>query len=152
MNQNIKNAHTSVIDDITPNIFINLLRSFVSHFLGVFKNSSSTLSYGIPIWDISTMKSWINIWIGINGRNGRNILDNIILNTSPKSWDKASFMYLTILPYTFLPSIAPLYITSKFCSSKIISLDSLAISVASSTLIATSAECRAGASFTPSPI
>ena len=42
--QNTKNATTSVIDEITPNIIINRLIDLISHFLTFLRNESSTLS------------------------------------------------------------------------------------------------------------
>ena len=98
------------------------------------------------------MKSCSNIWIGSNGRNGKNIAAIVILNTSPKSALRAIFIYFIMFPYTFLPSITPSYITVRLCFSIIMSLASLAIDVAVFTDIPTSALAKLGASLTPSPI
>ena len=75
-----------------------------------------------------------------------------MLNTSPKSELIASFIYFSIFAYTFLPSKTPSNITFKLFSSKIMSLDSFAMSAPVFTQIPTSAECKEAASFTPSPI
>ena len=68
---NIINAIQSITDDVIPITFINFDIPFVFHFFGFLKNSSSTLSYGIPICEKSYIKSWISIWIGNNGKNGK---------------------------------------------------------------------------------
>ena len=52
-NQNIINAIESITDDVIPITFINFDMPLVFYFLGFLKNSSSTLSYGIPIWEKS---------------------------------------------------------------------------------------------------
>ena len=75
-----------------------------------------------------------------------------MLNTSPKSELIASFIYFSIFAYTFLPSKTPSNITFKLFSSKIMSLDSFAMSAPVFTQIPTSAECKEAASFTPSPM
>ena len=61
INQNAKNARTSIIELTGPITFINVPSPFVSHFLGFIKNSSSTLSYGIAICEKSYKKSCISI-------------------------------------------------------------------------------------------
>ena len=60
--------------------------------------------------------------------------------------------YLRMLAKTFRPSTTPASRTSKDFSSRIMSADAFATSTAVSTLIPTSAACKAGASLMPSPM
>ena len=53
----LKKAKTSIIELTGPITFMNVPNPFVFHFLGLSKNSSSTLSYGIPICEKSYKKS-----------------------------------------------------------------------------------------------
>ena len=51
--QKIIKAITSIIELVIPITIIYLDIPLVFHFLGDLINSSSTLSYGIPIWEKS---------------------------------------------------------------------------------------------------
>ena len=86
------------------------------------------------------------------GRKGRNALAPSTLNMLPKLELAPMRMYLRMFANTLRPSITPSSSTIRSFSSRIRSADSLAMSVAVSTEMPTSAARKAGASLIPSPM
>ncbi len=62
----------SKIELIGPMKAMNLRIKLISHYFGLLRNSSSTLSVGIVICDKSYIKLFSRICVGNIGRNGRN--------------------------------------------------------------------------------
>ena len=108
-------------------------------------------SNGIDSCEMSYSRLSTRICSGSSGRNGRNTLATSMLNTLPKFELAVILMYLMMLPKVIRPSITPSSSTIRFFSSRMMSADSLAMSVAVSTEMPTSASCSAGASLMPSP-
>ena len=85
---------------------INSIKCFkllISHFLGSFKESLSTLSKGRVNCPTSHNKLWTNNCMGVIGRNGRRILAITTDVTSPKLKLAASFIYFIRFTKVRLP-------------------------------------------------
>ena len=131
---------------------INFPTDEASHFLGILKNSSSTLSQGIAVHERSYIKFKNISCTLIIGKKGINALAASTENIFPKFDEAVIFIYFIILAYVLRPSTIPSSSTMRSFSKRIISADSLAISTAVSTDIPISAAFIAAASFIPSPI
>ncbi|MCY1525078.1 hypothetical protein D9M68_600450 [compost metagenome] len=123
-----------------------------SHCWGRFSNSSSTLSNGIAVWEMSYIKFCNSRWMGSMGRNGRKALATRTEKTLPKFELAVIFRYLSMLQKVLRPSITPSSSTIRLFSSRMMSAASFEMSTAESTEIPTSAARSAGASLMPSPM
>ncbi len=118
---------------------IKVLMDLVSHLWGFFKYSLSTRSNGMPNWEKSQSRFWVNICTGSMGRKGKKTLAKITEIMFPKFPLAAILMYLIMFPKVRRPSMKPSSSTIKSFSNNIISAVSFAISTALSTEIPTSA-------------
>src|SRR5690606_22609208 len=82
---------------------INRETPLASHVFGFSRNSLSTLSHGMAIWDISYNRFWMRRCIGNIGRNGKNALAPNKLNILPKLLLVVIFIYLMMFPNVRLP-------------------------------------------------
>src|SRR5699024_5415979 len=151
MRNNTAKLRISKIELVGPNQIMNRLILEDSHFFGAFKYSSSTLSQGIDIQEMSYSKFKNKSYMGSVGKNGRKILAINTENMFPKLELIVALIYFIIYPNTFRPIIIPFSRIIKSFSNRITSAESLAISTALSTEIPTSAALIAGESLIPSP-
>ena len=122
------------------------------HFSGFLPSSSSTLSNGIAICEMSYRRFCTSSCSGSIGKKGRNVVATSTENTLPKFELAVMRMYLSMLLKVLRPSITPSSSTIRLFSSRMMSAASLAMSTALSTLMPMSAARSAGASLMPSPM
>lgn len=126
--------------------------NFISHFTGLFNQSSSTESDAIYKDGKSVNKFVSRICFCKSGKNFRNRLAPAIENIFPKLALVATNIYFKVLIKVLLPSFIPDNRTSKLFYKRTMDAASFAVSAVVSTDIPTSACLMAGASFIPSPI
>ncbi len=119
---------------------------------GFFSSSSSTLSNGMAICEMSYSRFCTNKCIGSIGRNGMKADATSTENTLPKLELAVILMYLSMLAKVRRPSRTPSSKTIRLFSSRMMSAASLAMSTAVSTEMPMSAVRNAGASLMPSPM
>ena len=101
--------------------------------------------------DVSYSRLLSRIWPGSIGRKVSTAEAAAAENMLPKLLDVPISTYLMVLAKIRRPSATPVASTPRSFSNSTTSAASLATSVAVSTEMPTSAECRASASLTPSP-
>ena len=126
-------------------------RSFGFHCSGWRTSSSSTLSNGMAICEMSYSRFCTSRCSGSMGKNGKNALAISTENTLPKLELAVMRMYFSMLLKVLRPSTTPSSSTIRLFSSRMMSAASLAMSTPPSTLMPMSAARSAGASLMPSP-